>query len=109
MRSVIFVLALVVMALFMVAHNAVAADGPVLYKANKCAMCHGDDGKGNEKMKGIVKGDLTKLDLTDKATVVKTDAELAKVISDGAKPMKAYKDLTPDQVTALVKYIRTLK
>lgn len=110
MKTLAIALMFAVLALFVLASNVSAIeDGKTLFASNKCTTCHGDDGKGNEKMKGMVKGDMTKLDLTDKATVVKTDVELAKVISDGAKPMKAYKDLSSDQVSAMVKHIRSLQ
>lgn len=101
---------LAVSVLFVSARSAIAVeDGKVLFTTNKCTTCHGDSGKGNEKMKGTVKGDMTKLDLTDNATTTKTDTELAKAISEGVKPMKAYKELNSDQVSELVKYIRTLQ
>lgn len=110
MKACSITLTLAVLALFVSAHSAVAVeDGKALFTTNKCATCHGENGKGNEKMKGMVRGDMTKLDLTDKATVAKADVELAKVISDGVKPMKAYKDLNSDQVSAMVKHIRLLQ
>lgn len=110
MKTFTLVLMFSVLALFLLTHNVSATEnGEMLFRVNKCTTCHSDDGKGNEKMKGMVKGDMTKLDLTDKATVAKTDVELAKIISDGAKPMKAYKDLNSDQVSAMVKHIRSLQ
>lgn len=110
MKTFTIALMFPVLALFVLVNNVSATeDGKTLFASNKCITCHSDDGKGNENMKGMVKGDMTKLDLTDKATVVKTDIELAKVISDGAKPMKAYKDLSSDQISELVKHVRTLQ
>lgn len=110
MKIFTIALMLAVSAMFVSAHSVVVVeDGKALFSTNKCTTCHGENGKGNEKMKGIVKGDMTKLDLTDNATTTKTDTELAKVISDGAKPMKAYKDLSAEQISELVKYTRSLK
>lgn len=110
MKSLTLAFVFAIGVLFSLPSSAVAAeDGKTLFTSNKCAMCHGDNGKGNEKTKGMVKGDMTKLDLTDSGTKAKTDADLAKAISDGVKPMKAYKELSPDQISALVKYIRSLK
>lgn len=110
MKTFTLVVMFSVLALFISVHSAIATEnGKSIFTASKCITCHGEDGKGNEKMKGMVKGDMTKLDLTDKATVAKTDVELAKIISDGAKPMKAYKDLSSDQVSELVKYVRILQ
>ena len=85
-----------------------------LWKA-KCASCHGADGKGQteqgQKM-GIS-------DLTDtKWQQSQNDAQIKKAITDGVnkeeggkkKEMEPFKDkLSPEQIDALVAYVRTLK
>ena len=82
---------------------------------SKCASCHGADGKGKtdqgQKM-GIP-------DYTAAAWQKEfTDDQIKKAINDGVQrekdgkkqDMPGYKDsLQPDQVDALVKYIRSLK
>ena len=75
-------------------------DAAALYTANKCATCHGADGKG--KIKGA-------RDFTDAAWQKKeSDAELAAVIKNGKKPMPPYGDkLKDDEIKALVAYVRS--
>jgi cytochrome c6 len=77
--------------------SAQAQDGSATYKA-KCAMCHGADGS---KIAGH--------DLSSAAVQGTSDADLSAVIANGKGKMPASKSLKPDQVTALVAYVRTLK
>jgi len=83
-----------------------------LWKA-QCASCHGQTGKGDTE-----KGQQMKVqDMTTAAYQAKTDDEFRKAIVDGVKAekdgvkqeMDAYKDLTPDQVNALIAMIRSFK
>ncbi len=78
-----------------------------------CAKCHGEDGKGKTKM-----GEkLAVKDMTDsKVQEEMKDADMTKAIKDGVKEkgtdktrMKAFPDLTDDEVKSLVAYIRGLK
>ena len=80
---------------------------------NHCQKCHGADGKGQTKA-----GKKLKLkDYTDaKVQAEMTDADMAKCINEGAnddagkEKMKAFKaELTPEEVTDLVAYIRKFK
>ena len=105
MKATRLVLLLAIVAMVLAPLAAVAADGAAVYKA-KCASCHGPDGKGETsigkslKLRGLGAADVQKI----------TDADLAKVISDGKGKMPAYKGkLTADEIKALVAYIRTLK
>lgn len=78
---------------------------------NLCTKCHGADGKGQTK----VGKKLALKDYTDaKVQAELKDADMAKVIAEGIKDkgkekMKAYSDLTPDEVKDLVAYIRKFK
>lgn len=74
--------------------------GASLYTANKCATCHGADGKGKIK---------DARDFTDAAWHrTRSDAELASVINIGKKPMPPYGDkLNADEIKALVAYVRS--
>jgi mono/diheme cytochrome c family protein len=74
-------------------------DGASLYTANKCATCHGADGKGKIK---------DARDFTDTAWQNKqSDADLAAAIRNGKKPMPPYGDkLNADEIRALVAYVR---
>ncbi len=79
--------------------------------AKDCAKCHGEDGKGKTKM-----GEkLGVKDLTD-ATVQAgmTDAAMTKGIKEGVKDgdktkMKAFGDLSDEDVKGLVAYMRAFK
>jgi mono/diheme cytochrome c family protein len=70
----------------------------------KCTMCHGPDGKGFAALKTP--------DFTDpKWQASVTDQHIADVIKNGKKDtaMKGFGDkLSPDEIKALVKYIRSL-
>jgi len=93
-------------ALGLTATTAAADVGAKAYK--KCASCHGEDGKGQTKMGQK----LNVKDLTGAAIQAKSDADLEKQISEGnkAKKMPAYKSkLSPEEIKAVVKYIRGLK
>ena len=83
-----------------------------LWKA-QCASCHGQTGKADTE-----KGQQMKVqDMTTAAYQAKTDDEFKKAIMDGVKTekggvkqeMDAYKDLTPEQVNALIAMIRSFK
>jgi cbb3-type cytochrome c oxidase subunit III len=78
--------------------------GGDLFK-QKCATCHGADGKGYPALKTP--------DFTDpKVQASLTDEEITKIIKNG-KPgtaMPAFKDsLSDDQIKSLVTYLRSLK
>jgi mono/diheme cytochrome c family protein len=92
--------------------SARAADAKEIYEKD-CAKCHGVDGKGKTKM-----GEkLGVKDYTDaKVQEEMKDAEMTKAIKEGVKEkdsdktkMKAFADLTDDQVKGLVAYIRAFK
>lgn len=72
-----------------------------------CASCHGKDGSGATVM-GKKSGVL---DYRDAAVQAKfTDAQATQIIADGKDKMKAFKDkLTPDEIKALVAYVRAFK
>ena len=80
--------------------------------AKDCAKCHGEDGKGKTKM-----GEkLGVKDYTDaKVQADLKDAEMVKAIKEGVKDkedktrMKAFSDLSDDEVKALVAHVRSLK
>jgi len=83
---------------------AVAEDAAALYKA-KCQVCHGADGKpsaAGEKMgaKDFHAPDVVKM----------SDADLIKITKEGKGKMPAYNGkLTDDQITELIKHVRSLK
>ena len=78
--------------------------GGDLFK-QKCAMCHGADGKGYPALKTP--------DFTDpKVQASLTDEEITKTIKNGktGTAMPPFKDsLSDDQIKSLVAYLRSLK
>ncbi|HEY5910369.1 MAG TPA: cytochrome c [Verrucomicrobiae bacterium] len=89
-----------------------AADAKETYDKD-CAKCHGADGKGKTKM-----GEkLGVKDYTDaKVQAEMKDEEMVKAIKEGVKEkggdkskMKAFADLSDEEVKALVAYVRAFK
>ena len=89
---------------------ASASDGKAVFDTN-CTKCHGQDGKGATPM-GKKAGAP---DLTDaKVQAALTDAKIAKAIKEGVvvgdkTKMKAFPDLSADDVAALVAYVKSFK
>lgn len=89
---------------------AQADDAPSEVWTAKCKSCHGPDGKAQTKVGEKEKiADMSNADWQKKHS----DADIKKTISEGSpnnSKMKAYKDkLTPEQIDALVGYVRTFK
>lgn len=83
-----------------------AAQTKKMYEQN-CARCHGADGRGQTKL-----GELYEApDLTDGKRLARTgDKRLAAVIAQGKGGMPSFsKKLSPVEIAALVKYVRTLR
>ena len=87
-----------------------AADAKDIW-AKDCAKCHGEDGKGKTKM-----GEkLGVKDYTDaKVQADMKDEKMLKAIKEGIKEddktkMKAFADLSDDEVKALVAHVRAFK
>ena len=90
--------------------SANAADAKENFEKN-CAKCHGPDGAGKTKM-----GEKLKVrDYTDAAVqATLKDADMTKAIKEGVKDgdatkMKAFTDLSDDEVKALVAYVKGFK
>ena len=85
-------------------------DAKELYVKMKCAFCHGEDGKGDtEKGRKLRAADFT----SAKFQKHTTDKEMVDAITNGIKNKKgavlmpAFKSkLTPEEVQALVAYVR---
>lgn len=82
-------------------------DGAELF-AKECVTCHGEQGKGDGPVAGALNPRPT--DLTDSEFQSnRTDDDLARVIADGLNTMPGYVNrLNPEQITALVQYVREL-
>jgi mono/diheme cytochrome c family protein len=100
------VLTLVVTLIVLAPSSAWAGeDGAAIFKA-KCSPCHGADAMGKPAIKApsLVGDDAKKM----------TDDQITDMIANGGKEKKAThafskKGLTPDQIKALVTYIRSLQ
>jgi mono/diheme cytochrome c family protein len=104
MSKLVILIVMIALALFLVLPNLswAADDGAPIFKA-KCAACHGADlaGKPAAKIPSLVSDDAKKA----------SDADLTDMIANGGKDKKAMhafsnKAVTPDQVKAVVSYIR---
>ena len=77
-----------------------------LYKKS-CASCHGEDGKGVEKMAKMLKApmrDVTKLTMS-----AELSKEWDKVTKDGKGKMPAYKaKLKPAEIDSVLAYMQTM-
>jgi len=83
---------------------ASAQDAAATYKA-KCAMCHGADGKGS-----AMGQKMGARDLTAPPASTESDSDWITITTKGKNKMPAYDGkLSADQISGLVKYIRTLK
>jgi|SRR5579859_5176713 len=72
----------------------------------KCAVCHGADGKGETAMGKR----LGAHNLGSPEVQKQTDAQLVAIVSKGQNKMPPYSGkLTDEQISDLVKYIRSLK
>jgi mono/diheme cytochrome c family protein len=82
-----------------------ADDATVKLYQSKCAACHGPDGSGNTTV-----GKALKLkDIRDPEVQKESDADIATLIAKGKDKMPANeKSLKPDQIKALVGYVREL-
>jgi len=84
---------------------SLADGGADTFKA-KCAMCHGADGAGQTAMgKNMQLRDLGSADVQKQS-----DADLNGIITNGKNKMPKYDGkLSADDISGLVKFIRTLK
>jgi cytochrome c6 len=98
-------IAMLAFAMIFSAWSAAQNAGADLFKS-KCAMCHGPDGKGETAMgKKLGLRDLGSADVQKQS-----DADLAGTITKGKNKMPAYDGkLSGDQISDLVKFVRTLK
>ena len=82
-----------------------ADDATVKLYQTKCAACHGPDGSGNTTV-----GKALKLkDVRDPEAQKESDADLTTLIAKGKDKMPGNeKSLKPDQIKALVGYVREL-
>ena len=83
-----------------------AEAGATLFK-KKCAMCHAQDGSGNEKMAKMLKVEIR--DLGSAEVQERTDEDIAKIVKEGDGKMKPVEGLSEDDIANVIAFIRTLK
>lgn len=82
--------------------------GAKLYVAQKCALCHSFEGKGNAK--GALDGVGSKLKPEEIREWLVHPAEMTAKTKAARKPaMKAYASLNKEDLDALVAYVQSLK
>ena len=85
-----------------------AARGKQVFTDSKCAVCHSIAEAGNKK--GPLDGVGSKLRAADIRAWITTAPDMAvKAKADRKPPMKAYPDLSKEDLDALVAYLQTLK
>jgi len=75
--------------------------------AKSCKSCHGTDGTPNPAIAKMMKVDMKNLGSAEVQAL--SDADLAKIITDGKGKMKPVKTVSGPAVDNVVAYIRTLK
>jgi mono/diheme cytochrome c family protein len=109
MRTSLIVVMLGLWVMPAVAQQAAAAAGEKLLTEKKCTVCHLVNGAGNKKGP-VLDGVGAKLSKDDiRAWITNAPEMAAKANIDRKPPMKAYTDLTKDEVDSLVAYLVTLK
>lgn len=102
---------LALVALLGTAAGATAQDlakGEAVYAAQKCAMCHAIDGKGQAK--GPLDGIGTKLTADEIRQWITNPAEMTKKANATRKPaMRAYPNLPKEDLDALVAFMASKK
>ena len=103
---------LVIAALFGLLATAAAAQsldkGKEVFTANKCQGCHSINGVGNKK--GVLDDVGARLSEEEIRSWIVSAPEMATKKNASRKPaMKAYANLSKDDLDALVAYLRSLK
>src|SRR5438270_14061272 len=83
-----------------------AKAGQAVYDKS-CKSCHGADGTPNPAIAKMMKVDMKNLGSAEVQAL--SDADLAKIITDGKGKMKPVKTVSGPAVDNVVAYIRTLK
>ena len=96
-------------AITMCASGASAADAKAGQEvfAKSCKSCHGADGTPNPAIAKMMKVEMKNLGSAD--VQAQSDADLAKIITEGKDKMKPVKDLTDADEDNVIAFVRTLK
>jgi mono/diheme cytochrome c family protein len=103
-RNIPIVLGAALVGLALLPSRALPDESSAKFYKQKCASCHGPDGKGETPA-----GKAMKVrSFADPAVAAMSDDELAAVITNGKGKMPKYASLKSEQVKALVEYCRSL-
>ena len=98
------VLGAALIGLVLLPSRALPDEASAKFYKQKCASCHGPDGKGETPA-----GKAMKVrSFADPAVVAMSDDDLVGVITNGKGKMPKYPSLKPAEVKALVEYCRSL-
>jgi mono/diheme cytochrome c family protein len=75
--------------------------------SKSCKSCHGADGTPNPAIAKVMKVEMKNLGSAE--VQAQSDADLAKIISEGKGKMKPVKTVSGPAVDNVVAYVRTLK
>lgn len=73
----------------------------------RCALCHGPDGSPQESVAKMLQAEIPHLG--SPRVQSKSDAEIQKVVKDGAGKMKAMKGIADMDITNIIAFMRTFK
>lgn len=82
-----------------------AEEGKAAYM-NRCQMCHGDDGQGNDSMARILKVEFHPMD--SDYVQEKSDKEIREIITRGTGKMAAVRGLPEKEIENIIAYLRSL-
>lgn len=112
-RNAIFVAGLIVatVAQSLAQSASLAADkkphtGKDIYE-RRCALCHGQDGSPQESVAKMLQAEIPHLG--SPRVQSRSDAEIQKVVKDGAGKMKAMKGIADMDITNIIAFLRTFK
>jgi mono/diheme cytochrome c family protein len=90
-----------------VAHAGGVVTGEEVYAAQKCSVCHSVGGKGNKKypLDGVGSR-LSEADIRE--WLINPDAQQAKKTGRPLMRMPSYRSLPPEDIDALVGYLKAL-
>jgi mono/diheme cytochrome c family protein len=102
----LFIMLALATAAAVVGWAADAKAGKTTYDTS-CKSCHGPDGAPNAAVAKMFKVEMKDLKSTEVQSM--SDADIAKVITEGKGKMKAVKTVNGKAVDNVVAYLRTLK
>ena len=108
LRVICLIFVLAVMSTAASAQTAAVERGKKVYAAEKCSVCHSISGVGNKR--GSLDGVGSKLS-SDKIRqwIVSAPEMMAKTKAERKPAMKAYQNLSKEDLDALVAYMASLK